>query len=200
MQSVCRKTGGSLSKVLQIVTVSLGVCSIAHADCLDDAATFHHVDVRLVRGIAQVESGMRPTITNTNGNGSIDVGLMQINSWWLPTLARYGIHEQDLYDACTNAYIGTWILAKNIRQLGLTWEAIGAYNATSPDKRLVYARKVYRAVMAAANTSASSMPIFPASFTSPASAGAAPNVRARAARRHRTDSPDRTLVAYESQQ
>jgi hypothetical protein len=199
MQSICRTKGGHLSFVLQLLT-AFSLCTIARADCLDDAASFHHVNVRLVRGIAQVESGMRPNVVNANSNGTTDIGLMQINSWWLPTLARYGIHEQDLYDACTNAYIGTWILSKNIRQLGLTWEAVGAYNATSANKRLAYARKVYRAVIAAANTTAIAMPIFPSSFNPPAGADAASTVRARTARRHKSDSPDRTLVAYESQQ
>ena len=91
---------------------------------------------------------MRPSIITKNRNGSRDIGLMQINSSWLPTLLRYGIHETDLLDACKNSYVGTWILASNIQQLGFNWNAIGAFNAVSPEKRDRYARKIFRQLLA----------------------------------------------------
>ncbi|RAS17344.1 transglycosylase SLT domain-containing protein [Paraburkholderia bryophila] len=139
----------------------------ALADCIDDAAAFQHVNVSLMRGIAQVESGMQPNRVNTNSNGTTDIGLMQINSSWLPVLAREGISEQSLFDPCTNAYVGAWILSENIRQFGPNWNAVGAYNAASPDKRLSYARKVYDAVQSISASPDSSMPILPPSFTPP---------------------------------
>lgn len=139
----------------------------ALADCIDDAAAFQHVNVSLMRGIAQVESGMQPNRINTNSNGTTDIGLMQINSSWLPVLAREGISEQSLFDPCTNAYVGAWILSENIRQFGPNWNAVGAYNAASPDKRLSYARKVYDAVQSISASPDSSMPILPPSFTPP---------------------------------
>ncbi|WP_321794645.1 lytic transglycosylase domain-containing protein [Caballeronia sp. J97] len=118
--------------------------TLARADCLDDAAIYHRVSVQLVRAIAQQESGMRPYVTNRNSDGSEDIGLMQINSTWLPKLARFGISRQHLFDACVNAYVGTWILASNIKQFGPTWRAVGAYNAVSSNKQLVYANNIYR--------------------------------------------------------
>ncbi|GAB2923960.1 hypothetical protein GCM10027093_74220 [Paraburkholderia jirisanensis] len=120
-----------------------------------------------MRGIAQVESGMQADRVNTNSNGTTDIGLMQINSSWLPVLAREGISEQSLFDPCTNAYVGAWILSENIRQFGPNWNAVGAYNAASPDKRLSYARKVYDAVQSIAASPDSPMPILPPSFTPP---------------------------------
>jgi soluble lytic murein transglycosylase-like protein len=117
---------------------------IAHADCLDDAAAFQHVSTQLVHAIAQHESGMRADAVNTNSNGSEDIGLMQINSSWLPKLSRYGIRRELLFNACVNAYVGTWILAANIRQFGPTWKAVGAYNAVSTQKQLIYANAIYR--------------------------------------------------------
>jgi soluble lytic murein transglycosylase-like protein len=116
----------------------------AHADCLDDAARYHRVSVQVVRAIAQQESGMRAYVTNRNPDGSEDIGLMQINSSWLPRLSRFGISRQHLFDACVNAYVRTWILASNIRQFGPTWKAVGAYNAVSSSKQLVYANSIYR--------------------------------------------------------
>jgi soluble lytic murein transglycosylase-like protein len=116
----------------------------ARADCIDDAAAYRHISPRLVRAIAQQESGSRANAINVNANGSEDLGLMQINSSWLPKLSRFGIRREHLFDACVNAYVGTWILASNIRQFGPTWKAVGAYNATSSARQLVYANSIYR--------------------------------------------------------
>nr|WP_233833239.1 transglycosylase SLT domain-containing protein [Paraburkholderia sp. ZP32-5] len=140
---------------------------MAWADCIDDAASFQHVNVGLMRAIAQVESGTQTDVINRNSDGTVDIGLMQINSSWLPRLAREGISEQSLFDPCTNAYVGAWILSENIRQYGPTWSAIGAYNAASPEKRLAYARKVYATAQAIANSPDSPMPILPPSFVPP---------------------------------
>lgn len=152
--------------------MSCALHGVARADCLDDAAAFQHVSVSLMRGIAQVESGMNPRAVNTNTNGTVDIGLMQINSTWLPTLAREGITRENLFDACTNAYVGAWILSQNIRQLGANWNAIGAYNSASPDKRLAYARKVYDAIRTMPDSPDTPMPILPPSFTPPQQAEA----------------------------
>lgn len=127
-----------------LLIAGTALCSIARADCLDEAAAFHRVSSTLVRGIAQVESGMRSWVTNTNTNGSEDIGLMQINSVHLPRLAKFGITRQSLFDPCTNAYVGTWILADCLSRYGETWTAVGCYNAGSPDKRLRYANRVYQ--------------------------------------------------------
>jgi hypothetical protein len=153
--------------IASTIAMSLALPGVARADCLDDAAAFQHVSVSLLRGIAQVESGMNPNAVNTNANGTIDIGLMQINSTWLPTLAREGITQQSLFDPCTNAYVGAWILSQNIRQLGANWNAIGAYNSASPDKRLAYARKVYDAIRTMPDSPDTPMPILPPSFTPP---------------------------------
>lgn len=139
----------------------------AYADCIDDAASFQHVNVGLMRAIAQVESGTQTHAINRNSDGTVDIGLMQINSSWLPRLAREGISEQSLFDPCTNAYVGAWILSENIRQYGPTWSAIGAYNASSPDKRLAYARKVYATAQSIASSPDSPMPILPPSYVPP---------------------------------
>ncbi|SAL49118.1 lytic transglycosylase catalytic [Caballeronia choica] len=87
---------------------------------------------------------MRPYVSNRNSDGSEDIGLMQVNSSWLPKLSRFGISRQRLFDECVNAYVGTWILASNIKQFGATWKAVGAYNAVSSSKQLVYANNIYR--------------------------------------------------------
>jgi hypothetical protein len=156
-------------RTLMAALALLGLSGVAQADCIEDAAAFQHVNVNLMRAIAQVESGTKSNAINPNSNGTFDIGLMQINSSWLPRLAREGITQQSLFDPCTNAYVGAWILSENIRQLGPTWNAVGAYNAASPDKRIIYARKVYDMAHALSGSSDSTMPILPPSFTPPQS-------------------------------
>ncbi len=89
-----------------------------------------------------------------NRDGSRDIGLMQINSSWLPTLASHGIAEYHLFDACTSIHVGAWILAGNVSRLGYTWEAVGAYNARSAPLRRAYAQKVHRELIATTTASA----------------------------------------------
>lgn len=112
------------------------------AACFAEAAAHYRIPSSLLMAISRVESSGNPRAINRNTDGSYDIGHMQINSWWLPALRRYGITERDLFDACTNTYVGAWILAQNFHRLGYNWNAIGAYNARSPSKRMAYARKV----------------------------------------------------------
>ncbi|HHV7521302.1 TPA: lytic transglycosylase domain-containing protein [Burkholderia orbicola] len=135
----------------------------SRADCIDDAAAYHHVNPALARAIASVESRCSPTAYHRNANGSEDIGLMQINSSWLPALSRFGISRTALFDGCVNAYVGTWILSQNISRLGLTWNAVGAYNAASPAKRVQYARRIYAELFRRAPDWAATPSVAPAS-------------------------------------
>ncbi len=112
--------------------------------CWEDAAEQYGVNAYLLYAIAKTESNLNPSAVNRNKNGSYDIGLMQINSRWLPTLRKYGIEEAQLWDACINIQVGAWVLAQNLRRMGNSWEAVGAYNARNPELRIKYAQKVYR--------------------------------------------------------
>lgn len=110
--------------------------------CFHDAARRYGVDAGILQAIAEVESGMNPMAIGRNRDGSVDIGLMQINSRWLSVLAPYGIRREDLYDPCVSIHVGAWILAQNIQRYGETWRAVGAYNAASESKRLRYVHRV----------------------------------------------------------
>ncbi len=114
------------------------------ASCWDEAAARYGVNAHLLYAIAKTESGLNPRALNRNRNGSYDLGLMQINSHWFPTLHKYGVSEAQLLDPCTSIHVGAWILAQNMQRLGNSWEAVGAYNARDPVYRLRYAQKVYK--------------------------------------------------------
>jgi soluble lytic murein transglycosylase-like protein len=119
-------------------------CGNASA-CWEEAAARYGVNPYVLYAIAKTESNLNPAAINrANKNGSYDIGLMQINSGWLPTLRKHGIGEAQLMDACTNIQVGAWVLAQNMRRMGNSWEAVGAYNARDEQLRIKYALKVYR--------------------------------------------------------
>lgn len=137
----------------QLATVTLAAllaASSAHANvpykkCFEEAANRYGLDQRMLVAIAKTESGIRSGVIGPkNSNDTYDIGVMQINSAWRPTLAKYGISEQGLMDPCTNIHVGAWILATNIQTHGPTWKAVGAYNARTPSKQVVYVKKVQR--------------------------------------------------------
>lgn len=158
---------GSLSFLLAVVTFVLGgvLAPPAHADtaggvswedgarpCWTEAGTRHGIDPWLLYAIAYVESRHNPyIISRPNGNGTRDLGLMQINDTWLSTLSQYGIPRAALFNACASTYIGAWIMAKNFRRYGYSWQAIAAYNVGTLDTPrrqqlgYAYAKKVYEA-------------------------------------------------------
>ena len=117
--------------------------------CWQSAAERYGIHETILRAIAVTESSMNPQAINHNTNGSVDVGLMQINSQWFSRLSEKGVQSNDLWNPCTNIHVGAWILAKEIRRFGYGWRAVGAYNV-GPKKSVVhklrrkrYAQKVY---------------------------------------------------------
>ncbi|MCR1769770.1 lytic transglycosylase domain-containing protein [Burkholderia glumae] len=135
-----------MTRVLLALVIGLAPLAAVGAEpvrCIAEAALYQGIDPALLLAIAQHESGLRPQAVNRNRNGTRDIGLMQINSSWLPTLARYGIPEQALMDPCVNAYTGAWILRQAIARYGSNWSAVGAYNAAARDKQIRYIGRIY---------------------------------------------------------
>lgn len=107
---------------------ALAVPLSAQAHCWEDASKTYSIPVDVLKAVAKTESNFNPKAVNRNPNGSIDIGMMQINSEWSRTLEKHGILQDDLFDACTNVKVGAWILSNNAKKLGWNWNAIGAYN------------------------------------------------------------------------
>ena len=127
---------------VQILTILLLLSQNCQADCWMDAEARYSISRYLLLAIAQRESRLNPNIINKNVNGSYDIGLMQINSAWLPVLKKYGIGIAELKNPCVNLNIGAWILANDFVVYGKNWRAVGAYNAKTEWKRATYANQV----------------------------------------------------------
>jgi soluble lytic murein transglycosylase-like protein len=54
--------------------------------CWEQAGERYGLSPELLYAIARTESGLDPQAVGRNRNGSRDIGLMQINSVWLPRL------------------------------------------------------------------------------------------------------------------
>lgn len=129
--------------------------SAAHAgqprtmmDCFNEAGRTYKVPPMILQAIAWVESRYDRNAENYNTNGSIDMGVMQINSLWLEPLAEYGIETRHLYNACFNINVAAWILRKQINEVGYNWQAVAHYHSRTPERGENYARKVARVYFA----------------------------------------------------
>lgn len=119
-------------------------------ECFKSASERYGVDKVLLLAIAKTESNFRLDAINRNNDGSEDYGIMQVNSWWLNKLSKFGITKAHLLsNACTNIHTGAWILADNFHRNGQNWEAVGGYNAgfkkteKRDELRRIYAEKVF---------------------------------------------------------
>lgn len=100
--------------------------------CFIASGLKYNLDPQLLWSIAMVESRGRANAINVNQGEKVteDLGVMQVNSSWLPALAKYSItRERLLKEPCLNIDVGAWILAGTIARYGWQWNAVGAYNA-----------------------------------------------------------------------
>lgn len=140
-----------------LITVMF-VPALAQAFCFAKAASTYGLDEDLLRAVAHVESSMNPSAMNMSHvkrTSSYGIGLMQIDSRWIPKLNQFGITEDKLKsDACQNLLVGAWIMKDALSRQGDNWWGVGSYNASCKtlnkqqceSARYSYAWKVYRAM------------------------------------------------------
>lgn len=109
-------------------------------DCLLPVAAAYQVPHEIVESVIISESSGR-NVVSTNRDGSQDIGVMQINEWWLPILKRHGIERKDLMNVCTNIAVGSWILGYEYSSLKNWSEALASYNAGRSQRFEPYAQR-----------------------------------------------------------
>ncbi|RQS15840.1 hypothetical protein DIE06_21630 [Burkholderia sp. Bp8998] len=125
-----------------VLICSAGAAQFARADCFDHAAAYQHVNPLILRAIAWQESHNRADAMHVNANGSVDYGMMQINSIHLSPLSRFGIGREALMSPCKSVYVAAWLLRRQVDKYGNTWAAVGAYHSATPSLRDDYARRI----------------------------------------------------------
>jgi soluble lytic murein transglycosylase-like protein len=109
--------------------------ALSCASCWEDAGQLYGVEPALLKAIAWQESrGMPNAVGPKLSDGNRALGLMQINTIHLPTLTKFGIRREHLFDPCVSQQVGAWILADCIRQFGATWKSVGCYYAGPASK------------------------------------------------------------------
>lgn len=118
----------------------------ATRQCVERVAKAFRVSPVPLYLILDVEGGKVGGISS-NTNGTVDIGPMQINSWWLPKLARFGISRAQLRDnLCTNILAGAWIYAKARASTGTMIQAIARYHSPTPRYQRRYLARIKKAI------------------------------------------------------
>lgn len=131
-----------MNRIAIFLLAVAGLPATANAFCFESAEATYGIHRDLLRAIAQQESGMNPNAINRNTNGSVDIGLMQVNSQWIKKMAAKGVDSRWLFDPCYNVMFGSWILKQNIARLGMNWEAVGAYHSPTSSRAGNYSRQI----------------------------------------------------------
>lgn len=116
----------------------------------------------LLKAIARQESGCHPLVINIQGkdfhpknpsdalalihlaereNRSYDVGIMQINRYWI---RKYKLPHHLLLNPQDNIYTGGFILHQEIKRSGFTWKAVGNYHSPTLWRARSYAGLIRR--------------------------------------------------------
>lgn len=127
--------------------------------CIAAAASHHHVNPSLLRAILKVESNLNPQAVGRNRNGTLDVGIGQINSRHFPLLAAYGIRPAHLLDPCIGSYVAAWLLSRVIASHGNTWEAVARYHSGTPHFNRRYRILLNNALVAEGALPGSRLPV-----------------------------------------
>jgi hypothetical protein len=83
-----------------------------------------------------------------NSNGTHDLGVLQVNSGWVPQVARLigrpvgQVRDWLRYDPCFNAEAARWIFLSALGQSHDYWKAIGVYHSPTAWRQRRYALRV----------------------------------------------------------
>ncbi|AHE95267.1 lytic transglycosylase domain-containing protein [Campylobacter fetus] len=104
-----------------------------------------NIPPELLWGIAKHESNFDPKAINHNTNGTIDIGLMQINSIHKETIEAANLSVEDLYNPQISVYFASKILSKCLKKHGFTYQGLNCYNGKTTNNS--YHKKVLAQIL-----------------------------------------------------
>ena len=134
--------------MLPIVGRAAGPPAVPVVRCIESASAAYRLPPAVVLILLSVEGGTLGHVS-ANTNGTVDIGPMQVNTTWVPVVARHwSATASETYVAlrdnfCANVEAGTWILRQAMDQArGDFWEGVGFYHSHDPGYKADYLRKV----------------------------------------------------------
>ena len=125
--------------------------AIPYLACMALVASLYHLPPRVLPSIQAVEGGFNGSV-HRNVNGTDDLGVMQVNTVWLPALARYTrlsepvVRARLISAACFNIAAAGAILRVYLNAAhGDLMMAIGDYHSHTVPLNLGYQEAVERA-------------------------------------------------------
>ena len=119
------------------------------ARCIHEAAGGKAWLEKTLWGLRDQEAGwIGAEIRNTNG--SHDLGPLQINSWWIPKIAKLiskpsaHVRHWLRFDPCFNAGAARWIFLSGLASTGDYWTAVGVYHSPTGWRQRRYSASVAR--------------------------------------------------------
>lgn len=123
-----------MKKLILIFALSFCFCSEFDSIFIKYGKAYNIPPILLL-AIAKHESGLNKNAVNKNKNGSIDYGLMQINSCHLPKLKSMGYDKNNLFNPEINIKFGSIILKRCINLVGFNYKALNCYNGKIKNNR-----------------------------------------------------------------
>lgn len=120
----------------------------ALAACMILASQTYDVPLPVMIGIMHVEGGRVGQQVGPNANKTYDLGPMQVNTRWIPELAKaWNIDTKTAHklvrdDGCVNVRVSAWILHNKIKEAGSLYGGIAYYHSATPALGSRYAAKV----------------------------------------------------------
>ncbi len=111
-------------------------------------ASVYHLPPRVLPSIQAIEGG-RVGLMHSNKDGSVDLGVMQINTLWIGPLVRFtglpdaNVRDRLLNDSCFNIAAAGLIMRTYLNETkGDLLRAVGDYHSHTPVLNLSYQAKV----------------------------------------------------------
>ena len=136
---------------MRLVFIALFVCLVANAndtkynDLFFKYGALFNIPPELLWGIAKHESNFDPKAINYNTNGTIDIGLMQINSIHKEAIEAVNLSLDDLYNPKVSVYFASKILSKCLKRHGFTYQGLNCYNGRTTNNN--YHKKVLAQIL-----------------------------------------------------